>query len=542
MYWGPEIGEWDSLTRLFCNCPRVVALDIETVSLKDRSVIGVGVAVGADEAYYFPSSSPYFGEFMMRVVGNPDITKVYHNGIFDLCQLVPMGADAGNVGDTRVMSALLGVPGELKELYSALCYEPVMDRFHIQSVGDVFKEHLPGKKKPTMLDLGYEVVGKKCLCDVLATYRVYERMLLYVDHTYLVREMRLVPMLVKISLRGIRLDQGEVKRLEQKYRSDADIYKMLAKGEGFNPGSAQQVAYFLAHRGNALPMEWDREEKKLKVSTEEAVLRELADPWASLVLEYRHAVKRRSTYVLPWVGAQRAYTTLYFGARTGRLASREANLQNVPEDMRCMFVPDGEWFTEFDASQQELRVMAHVSGDEEMLRIFADPEGDIHQETAEFMRIKRKLAKSINYAMPYGASVKTLAETAQTSVEVAQQLLDRWGEKFKGAWRWMREVREQGLRDGWVETIQGRRIYLPEDEDEDGKGRKAVDYVCQGSGAEWTKEAMLKTQGLDWALQVHDSGLLEGWVSKDELKGMGVEHVGEFHCPIEVKYLRRWGA
>lgn len=522
--------------RFLANPPAFVAVDIETVSLKDKRVVGIGMSGDGQDAWYvpfLPEISPYATDALIRVVDNPNITKIYHNCLFDLPALLPFGADTSRINDTLILCYLTGMLPGLKEA-AKVCLG-----MEIAEISDV----LP--KGKSMLDLPYEVVADKCCRDVQATWRLHMYLVEHVDAKYAEREMKLVPMLIRMSQRGIRLDQERRGELEIKYAREARYYKDIAEAQGFNPGSPQQVGYILAQNGNFLPFKRHKSGRTnwQALDTSESVLRTVDDPMAAIVLNYRSVSKLLSTYLVPWRGVERAHTRFHLGTATGRLASTDRNLQNIPPgEIRSIFLPDGKVFTDFDYSQQELRTLAYVSQDREMLDIYEQGK-DIHQETADFLGIARKVAKNTNFAMVYGATPETIMETAGIqSRAMAMRLMNTWANKFPQAFNWIKDTQEFGVRHRKVQTLGGRWLYLPMPYEEDEKEvvRKAVNYPIQGSAAELTKEAMLRLDGLDPVLQVHDEMLMEGQVEKSELLARGLEWVGPFHTPIELKYLERW--
>jgi DNA polymerase-1 len=212
-----------------------------------------------------------------------------------------------------------------------------------------------------------------------------------------------------------------------------------------------------------------------------------------------------------------------------------------------MFLPDNPPFTDVDYSQVELRILANISEDYVMMEIFNQPTylpdgkknplADIHGQTAEFMGIDRKIAKNVNFSVVYGASDKTVMETAEISnLRKAQEIMQMWATKFYKAYSWIQDTKRFGQEHGYVETIFGRKLYLPIDEDEEQIGRKAVNYPIQGSSAEITKRALIKLEQLPMVLTVHDEILVDGKFDIPD-----IEHIAKFHTPIGIKYVERWG-
>lgn len=538
-YKGTQPGQQSFLRdKLLDNPPRLLAVDIETRSLKDRSVVGIGFGLSPTEAIYVPVHSPAFTSAVL-VLCDPGITKVYHNAMFDIPILFGIYniIDTENVLDTMLMCNMEGLPQQLGEIALAFGME-------IKKIKDI----LPART--TMDELPDDVVADKCCDDVMATMLVYEKLWPHVNHAYFRREMALIPVLMAMSLRGIRIDQERRQLLEDKLSLEVDFYRSLAEAEGFNPASTQQVAYILMQRGNHIPVQRNR--KGYSASTDEEVLKKLDDPMAALVLNYRKTSKLLSTYVLPYKGQERGYTRFHLNAATGRISSTERNMQNIPPGpgsmdnpgVRTMFLPDSGCFTDLDFSQQELRALAYISQDPVMLDIF-ERGLDIHQQVADFMGIPRRVCKNVNFAAIYGASDETIMETAGiTSIGKAHEVGIMWRTMFKEAARWIIQVQEQGICDGYVMTLQGRKLWLPGEfvEGESDRRRKAVNYPIQGSAAEITKDALLAVAraGHELVLQVHDELVIDGNIAEKELRGLGLEELAPFKCPISVAYYSRW--
>ena len=353
--------------------------------------------------------------------------------------------------------------------------------------------------------------------------------------------MELIPILLRMSLRGLLIDHEVRERLESKYEQEVEELKAMC--EGFNPGSPPQVGFILGKRGNMLPLKRRRNKEgkwETKISTEAEALEKLDDPLAAVVLRYRTVSKALSTYIRPYEGKERAYTRWHLEAATGRPSSTRRNLQNMRIDLREMIIPDNGVFTNWDASQIELRCLAYISQDEEMLHIY-ETGGDIHQTTADFMRIDRKIAKNTNFAMIYGGSDETIMETAHIlNRRRATELREMWFDLYRGAARWIQMIQEKGMEDGYVETLYGRKLALPIGRESPAEiARKAVNYPIQASASEIIKRAMIKCQNLPLVMQLHDELMADGDVS-EEVVGMGLENIAPFRTPYEIRTSRRW--
>lgn len=526
------------------NQPRLIGFDVETISLKERIAIGIGIATAPDMCFYFPlfpTESPVVPWHLLK---DPDIVKVAHNAMFDLGCLDEYEIDDTNIADTNVMSRLL-------------CnkFNGLLDLSHVHGmeVHEV-KELLAAHGAKIMLELPEEVVARKCMQDSAACLKLYYEFVPQTDMAYFQTEMETYPIMLKMASRGLLIDHRIRMALEIQLDEDVELYlKMCNEAEAFNPASPQQVGYILAKRGAydvfpRLPFTRNKYGKKTStLSTAKEILEKMDDPLANLILLYKKKSKLLSTYIKPWAEDTRAYTRFHLDAATGRPSSTDRNMQNIPGikslggvNVRAMFLPDTGIWTDMDFSQVELRVIAYLSQDKEMLHVY-EIEGDIHQLVADFMDIDRSVAKNVDFAMIYGGTDQCIAETAHIrSKDRAKQLKEMWFAKFPQAGDWIRSVQEEGLRTGKARTVFGRNLRLPSD-DEEGKDaieRKAVNYPIQGSAAEILKRALIQCKDMDIALQVHDELLIDGLIPADRFKSL--EYIAPFRTPIEVKYLERW--
>jgi DNA polymerase-1 len=280
-------------------------------------------------------------------------------------------------------------------------------------------------------------------------------------------------------------------------------------------------------------------------STDEEVLQKLAEdyPLPKLLLDYRSLAKLKSTYTdkLPrMVNPSTGRVHTNYGqaiAVTGRLSSNEPNLQNIPvrtaegRRIREAFIAaPGNVIVSADYSQIELRIMAHLSGDEGMLRAFAAGE-DIHRATAaeifgvpltEVSSEQRRYAKVINFGLMYGMSVFGLAGNLGVERSAAQMYMEKYFHRFAGVKQFMDDVRQQAKSQGFVETVFGRRLWLPEINSPNGPRRQgaeraAINAPMQGTAADLIKLAMIAVQnwldteklGSRMVMQVHDELVLE---------------------------------
>ncbi|WP_454763214.1 DNA polymerase I [Cupriavidus campinensis] len=315
-----------------------------------------------------------------------------------------------------------------------------------------------------------------------------------------------------------------------------------AAGQPFNLGSPKQIGEILF---NQMKLPVVKKTASGAPSTDEEVLQKLAEdyPLPKLLLDYRGLSKLKSTYTdkLPkMVNPQTGRVHTSYGqatAVTGRLASTEPNLQNIPvrtEEGRrireAFIAAPGNVIVSADYSQIELRIMAHISGDESLLRAFAQGE-DIHRATAaEIFGVEReavsseqrRYAKVINFGLIYGMSAFGLASNLGIEREAARHYIDRYFMRYPGVAHYMEETRQTAREQGYVETVFGRRLWLPDINGGNGPRRQAAERAAinapmQGTAADLIKLSMIAVQ--DWLerdklgtrqiMQVHDELVLE---------------------------------
>ena len=529
------------------NAPQTIAVDCETISLKERIAIGVSIATSPDCCFYFPLFPEVSPATPWHLLRDPKYCKVYHNAVFDLACMREYEIDTSNVRDTNIMSRLL-------------CYKDcdllsmsLIHKMEVHDAGNMLRE----AKVKMMLELPTDVVAKKCMQDSMATLKLYHELLPKTDMPYFLTEMETIPIMDKMSARGILIDQEARLRLDEILESEVSYYRTLCEEiDGFNPGSSQQVSYILAKHGayrqfKRLPYTRGGSSRK-RLSASRKVLEKMDNPVAAVVLNYRQKASLLADYIKPWAGSLRAYTRFHLDAATGRPSSTERNMQNIPPgEPRGIFLPDNVIWTDLDFSQVELRVLAYLSGDKEMQYIFSlpaylpdgsrNPEADIHQQTASFLGIPRRISKNVNFSMIYGATDQTIAETAGIrDIKRAGELKQLWFAKFPQAGDWIQSMQGQVFDEPYATTLYGRKMRLDFESDDVGSmQRKAVNYPIQGSSAEILKRSLIATKDLDVALQVHDELLIDGYVEEEMLKDK-LENIAPLYTPIEVKYRSRW--
>jgi DNA polymerase-1 len=365
------------------------------------------------------------------------------------------------------------------------------------------------------------------------------------ERVYETIEMPVMPVLLRMERNGVLLDRAKLEA--QSHELGKEMLEIEQKaygaaGQPFNLNSPKQIQEILFER-QKLPVK--KKTPSGQPSTDEDVLAELAldFPLPKLLLEYRALAKLKSTYTdkLPKMihpGTGRVHTTYSQAvAVTGRLASNDPNLQNIPirtpqgRRIRAAFVaPPGCRILSADYSQIELRIMAHLSGDEGLRHAFAHGH-DVHRATAaevfgrtldEVSDDERRTAKVINFGLIYGMSAFGLAQNLGSERTTAQAYIDSYFSRYPGVKRYMDGTREKARSDGYVETVFGRRLWLPEIRSSNpqrraGAERAAINAPMQGTAADLIKLAMIAVQawldeqrlGARLIMQVHDELVLE---------------------------------
>ncbi|KKN75198.1 hypothetical protein LCGC14_0383570 [marine sediment metagenome] len=524
--------------------PHIIGLDVETISLKERIAIGISIAPAPNVCFYFPLFPVESPVTPWNLLKDPKVMKVIHNAIFDLSVLDEFDIDLENIADTNVMSRLLC------HKFNGLSDLGWVHNMEVHEVKELLKEH----NAKIMLDMPPDVVARKCMQDSMASLKLYWEFLPQTNLEYFNVEMQTIPIMIRMADKGLLIDHKVRQRLEVELEEGVDAYQLACeKSEAFNPGSPQQVSWILAKRGSydvfgRLPFTRDKYGRSTgKLSTAKEVLQKMVDPLAQLVLNYRTVKYVLSHYVVPWAEEERATTRYHLDAITGRPSSTNPNMQNIPGiksptgyNARAMLLPDSGTWTDMDFSQLELRILANLSQDREMLHIY-ETEGDIHQYTADFLGIQRPPAKNTAFAMIYGGTDSTIAETAHVPIQRAKQLKEAWFNLYPQAGDYIQTMQEDVKRGRNIATTMfGRNMRLPADDEEslDARQRKSINYPIQGTAADILKRALIHCRDMDIRLQVHDELLIDGIVLPDKFSGL--ENIAKFRTPIEIRYLERW--
>ncbi|MCR4994161.1 MAG: DNA polymerase I [Bacteroidales bacterium] len=507
-----------------------VSLDTETTSTEpiDAELVGLSFAVEEGEAYYIPipedrAEAQAIVDAFKPVYENGGILKVGQNLKYDLEVLAGYGVQmAEPMWDTMIAHYLLQPEMRHGMDYLAEAYLHYRT-IHIDTLIGV-KER--GKKQKTMREVPVADVCPYAAEDADITLRlkhVFEPMLEAEGAKRLFEdvEMPLMPVLADMELTGVCLDTGALRQASetlsaQLLQDEQDIYALA--GTEFNIGSPKQVGEVLFDRLKLLP-----NAKKTKTgaySTNEEVLQRIRSkhPIVDKILEYRGHQKLISTYLdaLPkLINPRTGHIHTSFNqtiAATGRLSSSNPNLQNIPvrtadgKEIRKAFVPEpGQLFFSADYSQVELRIMAHLSGDEGLIEDFRLGH-DIHAATAakifhkqldEVSREERSRAKTANFGIIYGITAFGLTERLGISRTESKQLIDNYFATYPRVHAFMQESIDRARQHGYTETILGRRCYLRDINSANAtvRGfaeRNAINSPIQGSAADIIKIAMVR--------------------------------------------------
>ena len=540
----------------------LIAFDTETTSLdpQQAQVVGVSFAVKEGEAAYVPLAHSYMGvpaqldrDAVLRalkpLLEDPNKRKIGQHAKYDMNVLANAStpiAVQGIAYDTMLESYVLDSTATRHD----------MDSLALKYLGHstIRYEDIAGKgaKQLTFDQIALEQAGPYAAEDADVTLRLHQelwgRLEAVPSLAKVLRdiEIPLVPVLARIERNGALVDakllgEQSVELGEKLVELERKAFEIA--GEEFNLASPKQLGVILYEK---LGYPVISKTAKGQPSTAEAVLAELAEQDFELpkvLMQYRSLSKLKSTYtdklpeqINPRTG--RIHTSYHQAvAATGRLSSSDPNLQNIPirtaegRRIRQAFVaPKGYKMMAADYSQIELRIMAHLAKDKGLLDAFHH-DLDVHRATAaevfgvaleEVTSDQRRKAKAINFGLIYGMSAFGLAKQIGVERKEAQAYIDRYFARYPGVLAYMERTRAQAAEQGFVETLFGRRLYLPEIASKNGAMRKAAERTAinapmQGTAADIMKRAMvavdnwLQASGLDARviLQVHDELVLE---------------------------------
>ncbi len=537
----------------------VFAFDTETTSLDYMAarIVGVSFAVEAGRAAYVPLAHDYLGapqqldreevlEQLKPLLEDENRAKLGQNLKYDTSVLANHGIELRGIRyDTMLESYVLDSTGTRHDMDSLALKYLGHKTIHFEDIAG------KGARQLTFNQIKLEEAGPYAAEDADITLRLHRVLWPKLEREASLRsvfddiELPLVPVLSRIERQGALLSPGLLKQQSAELGQRLEELRGRAHelaGEEFNLGSPKQLGQILFEK---LELPVIKNTPKGAPSTAEDVLVELAldYPLPKLLLEYRSLSKLKSTYtdklpdmINPVTG--RVHTSYHQAVTaTGRLSSSDPNLQNIPirteegRRIRQAFIaPEGYRILAADYSQIELRIMAHLSGDEGLLRAFNEGT-DVHKATAaevfevgleEVSGDQRRKAKAINFGLIYGMSAFGLAKQLHLGRNEAQQYIDRYFERYPGVQGYMDRTRSLAKEQGYVETLFGRRLYLPEINARNkmrvqAAERTAINAPMQGTAADIIKKAMLAVD--HWLqndradarmiMQVHDELVFE---------------------------------
>ncbi|MBN1264045.1 MAG: DNA polymerase I [Anaerolineales bacterium] len=543
-----------------------LAVDVESTGTDplQSALVGISLAINDEEGFYLPvGHDPATAgleqlplqevvDALRPVLENPGISKIGHNLKYDSLLLQQYGItlhpyafdtmiaewlcnpDSRNLGLKNLAWVRLGIEmTQIKELIGTGRNQRTMAQVPVS-------EAAPYAIADTVVCMKLKPQLEKELKEK-SQWQIFQEM-----------EMPLIPILAAMEQTGILLDTAFLQKLtvsldEQLQALEKRIYELA--GKTFNLNSPPQMSSVLFEDLALKPPDRTRRTKSGYYSTAASVLEELQDknPIIDVILEHRELAKIKSTYadalpreVNPATG--RVHSSFkQTGSVTGRLASSNPNLQNIPvrskigKEIRRAFIAEKGWtLLAVDYSQIELRIVAHMSGDRAMLQAFREGK-DIHSATAAAISGEplekitpslRRQAKAVNFGLIYGMSAFGLSRSTDLTLPEAETFVQRYFEQFPGVKQYLENIRQQARTEGYVETMFGHRRYFPQllpdarsiSETEKSRAlREAINAPIQGTAADIIKFAMIRlpqklaAAGLSarLLLQVHDELVLE---------------------------------
>lgn len=568
------------------------AFDTETDSLDNVSanLVGLSFATEPGVACYIPVAHDYLDapeqisreralELLKPLLEDEKALKVGQNLKYDRGIMQNYGIELRGIAfDTMLESYTL---------------DSVAGRHDMDSLAERWLKHQTisfeeiagkGKKQLTFNQIDLETAGRYAAEDADVTLQLHQKMWPKLEtvagplNIFKNVEMPLVPVISRIERNGVKIDPAIL------HAHSGELTKRLAElelkaheiaGEAFNLSSTKQLQTILFEKQGIKPL---KKTPGGAPSTSEEVLEELAldYPLPKVILEYRGLAKLKSTYtdklplmISPITG--RVHTSYHQAVTaTGRLSSTDPNLQNIPvrneegRRIRQAFIaPEDYVILSADYSQIELRIMAHLSRDKGLLSAFAEGK-DIHRATAaEVFGLplesvtgeQRRSAKAINFGLIYGMSAFGLSRQLNIPRKESQKYMDLYFERYPGVLEYMERTRAQAKDQGYVETLDGRRLYLPDINSSNGARRAgaeraAINAPMQGTAADIIKRAMIAVDGwletdkprVKMIMQVHDELVFE--VHKDDVEAVSkkVHELMESSMKLDVPLLVEVGS
>ncbi|MDC9725399.1 MAG: DNA polymerase I [Gammaproteobacteria bacterium] len=565
------------------------AFDTETTSLNylDARIVGLSFAVKAGEAAYLPLTHDYIGApeqlnidhvlaLFKPLLEDPSQYKVGQNLKYDRHILLNHDIDLQGIQhDTMLQSYVLDSTATRHDMDSLAEKYLGRSTIHFEDIAG------KGKKQLTFNQIDLEQASPYAAEDADITLQLHQTLwpqlqaVPELEKVYTELEMPLLPAINYLERNGVNIDIWMLQQQSDELGHKLDKLEQQAfdiAGEEFNLGSPKQLGAILFEK---LELPILKKTPKGQPSTAESVLQELADDGYELpqvIMQYRSLSKLKSTYTdrLPeQVNRATGHVhTSYHQAvtATGRLSSSDPNLQNIPirseegRRIREAFVaPQGYTLLAADYSQIELRIMAHLSQDASLLNAFSAGE-DIHRHTAseifnvsldEVTSDQRRSAKAINFGLIYGMSAHGLSKQLGIERHQAADYMTTYFDRYPGVKQYMDSTRDQAKLDGYVETLFGRRLFLPEITSSNGMRRQyaertAINAPMQGTAADIIKRAMIdihqwlqsENSPIRMIMQVHDELVFEVPLDEIEAAKEKIEqfmmNAAQLDVPLEV--------
>ena len=538
-----------------------ISVDTETTSTDQMQaeLVGISLAIEEKRGYYIPvGHNPGLGEqlpvedvldALRPALTDPNIPKIGHNIKYDYVILARLGLKISPMSFDTMLAEWVINPASRNLGLKKLAW--VRLDHQMIKIEDLIGK---GKKQITMAEVAIKDAAAYAADDaavVLQLKPILEKELEEVKSRQLFDELEMpsVRVLAKMEMTGISLDPEFLQDMSSRLAvilAEKERQVVEAVGKDFNLNSPQQLSEALFTTLRLAPPERAKKTKSGHYSTAAGVLEGMVEqhPVPGWVLEYRELSKLKSTYVDALIGqvnphTQRIHTSYHqAGTVTGRLASSNPNLQNIPirtemgRQVRKAFVASPGWkLVAVDYSQVELRVVAHMAQDEAMIKAFNAGQ-DIHATTAaaifgveleEVSKSQRRQAKAINFGLIYGMSSYGLTRTTDLTLAEAEDFIEAYFERFPGVKQYLDSMPQLAKDQGYVETMLGRRRYFPRLQSTSNynalrqEGRGAINAPIQGTAADIMKLALLhveralsaSTLSTRILLQVHDELVLE---------------------------------
>ena len=579
-------SSFDELIDKLSSCQSFV-FDLETNSLNYMEAQIVGYVFLVDkQSYYLPVAHDYIDApvqlspkstlaTLKPILESVKIGKIGQNLKYDAHVLANVGVELnGVVDDTMVKS---------------YCLNSVATRHNMDDLSEFYLGHKTihfsdvagkGKNQLSFNEVNLDQAAPYACEDVIVTHelnRVLEEKISQfptLKNLYQSLELPLIKIMLKLERNGALIDVASLYNQQVQIKAEMSSVQAQAfeiAGDEFNLESPKQIQQILFSE-EGLGLEPKKKTPKGQPSTNEEALKLLDHPLVDLIMSYRTLTKLNSTYLeaLPkQINARtgRLHTSYHQAVTaTGRLSSSQPNLQNIPirseqgARIRGAFIAsEGNVIVAADYSQIELRIMAHISRDKNLLEAFNN-NIDVHSATAsqmfgtplnEVSKDQRRNAKAINFGLIYGMSAFGLAKQIDVSRTEAKQYIDAYFDNYPGVLQYMESTKEKAKEMGFVETIEGRRLYLPQINAKNKMLqqhalRTAINAPMQGSSADIIKKAMLDVQawideqdnGVQMLMQVHDELVFEMPVSKAqeyaEVARSMMENAAQLDIPLMV--------